>query len=129
MNPPAKNAPETRRKWASLESLIAANYEDHSKFTYAADSIGLVFDQEGRILNVVPGMAGDKAGLAPGMKVEGVNGRKFSGQRVKDAISDSVTKRQIEFLVLQGDTFRTFTLQYADGPKYLELVEPPSSSA
>ena len=25
MNPPAKNAPETRRKWASLESLIAAN--------------------------------------------------------------------------------------------------------
>jgi predicted metalloprotease with PDZ domain len=101
------------------------NFEDHRKFTYVADSIGLVFDEGGKILNVVPGMAGDKAGLAPGMRAEGVNGRKFSGQRVKDAISDSVTKRQIEFLVLQGDTFRTFTLQYAEGPKYLELVRDP----
>jgi hypothetical protein len=60
------------------------------------------------------------------MVVQGVNGRKFSSQRTKDAIADSVTKRHIEFLVLEGDSFRPFTVPYADGPKYLELVRDPS---
>ena len=70
-------------------------------------------------------MPGDKAGLAPGMIVQGVNGRKFSRERVQDAIADSVTKRQVEFLLLEGDSFRTVTVPYADGPKYLELVRDP----
>ena len=52
--------------------------------------------------------------------------RRFSSQRMKDAIADSVTKRQIEFLVLEGDSFRAFTVPYADGPKYLELVRDTS---
>ena len=35
-------------------------------------------------------------------------------------------RRQIEFLVLEGDSFRAFTVPYADGPKYLELVRDTS---
>ena len=29
-------------------------------------------------------------------------------------------------LVLESDSFRPFTVPYADGPKYLELVRDPS---
>jgi predicted metalloprotease with PDZ domain len=67
-------------------------------------------------------MIGDKSGLGPGMKVIGVNGRVFSPQRLLDAVADSVTRRKIEFLLIEGDHFRTVVLDYADGPRYLELV-------
>jgi predicted metalloprotease with PDZ domain len=88
----------------------------------ARDSIGLSFDGEGKVVDIVPGMVGDRAGLAPGMKVIGVNGKTFSAQRLLDALADSVKRRKIEFLLIQGEDFRTIVLEYADGPRYLELV-------
>ena len=96
-----------------------------SGFVSARDSLGLTFGGDGKIRNVVPGMAGDKAGLAAGLQVIGVNGRKFGRQRLRDALADSVTLRQVELLLQDGDRFRTVTLDYADGPKYLELVRDP----
>jgi predicted metalloprotease with PDZ domain len=95
-------------------------------FLGARDSLGLTFAPDGRITNVVPGMVGDRAGLAPGMMVIGVNSRKFSGERLQDALADSIARRKIEFLLLEGDRFRTITLDYADGPKYLELARDPA---
>jgi hypothetical protein len=71
-------------------------------------------------------MVGDQARLAPGMKVMGINGRLFSSQRLQDALSDSVANRKIELLLLEGDRFRTIIIDYADGPKYLELVRDES---
>ena len=72
-------------------------------------------------------MAADKAGLAPGAQVIGVNGAKFSRERIQDALSDSVSLRKIDFLVLEGDRFRTITVNYSDGPRYLELVRDPKT--
>jgi predicted metalloprotease with PDZ domain len=92
------------------------------------DSLGLSFSEDGKILDVVPRMPGDKAGLASGMQVIGVNSKKFSRQRLYDAVADSVTRRKIELLLLDGDNFRTVALDYADGPRYLELVRNPSRS-
>jgi predicted metalloprotease with PDZ domain len=92
----------------------------------ARDSLGLSFDGEGRVGDVVPGMIGDRAGLAPGMKVIGVNGKVFSSQRLLDALADSVALRKIEFLLIEGEHFRTIVLDYADGPRYLELVRDPA---
>ena len=87
----------------------------------ARDSVGLSFSPEGQIADVVPGMAGDRAGLAPGMSVIGINSKKFSQQRLHDALADSVARRKIELLLLEGEEFRTVTLDYADGPRYLVL--------
>ena len=56
------------------------------------------------------------------MSVTGVNGRKFTGQRIKDAVADSVASRAVELLILEGDVFRTVRLDYAGGAKYLELA-------
>ena len=92
----------------------------------ARDSLGLSFSTEGRIDDVVPGMAGDRAGLAPGMTVIGVNSKKFSPQRLHDALADSVARRKIELLLLEGEEFRTVVLDYADGPRYLVLVRDES---
>jgi predicted metalloprotease with PDZ domain len=92
----------------------------------ARDSLGLSFSIEGQIDDVVPGMAGDRAGLAPGMNVIGVNSKKFSTQRLHDALADSVARRKVELLLLEGEDFRTVVLDYADGPRYLVLVRDES---
>jgi predicted metalloprotease with PDZ domain len=96
--------------------------EKERKGVNATDSIGLSAADDGKIGSVIPGSAADKAGLASAMILSGVNGRKFSGQRLKDGIADSVSAGKIDLLVLDGDTFRNVTLPYADGPKYLELI-------
>ena len=91
----------------------------------ARDSLGLTFHGDGRIADVAPALPGDKAGLAPGMHVLGVNSKKFSRERLDDALADSVARRKIEFLLLDGEQFRTVTVDYADGLRYLELVRQP----
>lgn len=115
-----------RLQYSSKPSKFLTQREKDREGVNANDSLGLSFGDTGRIVGIVPGMAGDKAGLAPGTMVQGVNGKKFSPQRMKDAIADSVTTRKIELLLLEGDSFRTVTLDYADGPKYLELVRDES---
>jgi predicted metalloprotease with PDZ domain len=87
----------------------------------AGDSLGLVL-VSGVIQAVDPGLPGDKAGLAPGMKVIGVNGKKFSTNRLRDAIADSVTRKKIEFLMEDGEDLRTVVVPYAEGLRYLELA-------
>jgi predicted metalloprotease with PDZ domain len=91
----------------------------------ARDSLGLTFHSDGRIADVAPGLPGDKAGLSPGMRVLGVNSKKFSRERLDDALADSLARRRIEFLLLDGEQFRTVTVEYADGLRYLELVRNP----
>ncbi len=91
----------------------------------ARDSLGLTFHSDGRIAEVAPGLPGDKAGLAPGMRVIGVNSKKFSRERLDDALADSIARRKIEFLLLDGEQFRTVPVEYADGVRYLELVRTP----
>ena len=86
------------------------------------DSIGLSFADDGRITEVVPGTIGDLSGLAPGMKVIGVNNKTFSQERLLDAVADSANRHKIELLLVEGDGFRTIILNYADGLRYLELV-------
>src|SRR5205807_5932230 len=49
-------------------------------------SLGLRMAGDGVIDDVVMGMPGDKAGLIPGMQITTVNGQKYSGDVLKQAI-------------------------------------------
>ena len=62
----------------------------------------------------------------PGMKVIGVNNKTFSRQRLLDALADSVAAAQDRIAPARGRGFRTIVLDYADGPRYLELVRDES---
>jgi S1-C subfamily serine protease len=75
----------------------------------------------GQVAIIDPGLPADKAGLSPGLKIIGVNGKKYSTNRLRDAIADSVTRKKVEFLLEDGDEFRTVTVPYAEGLRYLEL--------
>lgn len=88
---------------------------------HAADSLGLHLGGV-RIIDVDPGLPADKAGLAPGLRIVAVNGKRFSPNRLRDAVADSVTRKKVEFLLEDGDEFRTVVVPYADGLRYLELA-------
>ena len=75
---------------------------------------------------VVPEKAADRAGLYEGVQVIGVGDRKFSLQRMEDAVVGSVASRGVKLLVVEGDVLRTLDFDYADGPRYLELVRDES---
>jgi predicted metalloprotease with PDZ domain len=111
-----------RLQYDATPSTRAKDRETESKSVNASDSLGLVADEEGRISSIVPGLPADKAGLAGGMIITGVNNRKFSTQRLKDGIADSPTARKVDLLILDGDTFKNISLDYSGGPRYLNLV-------
>ena len=95
-------------------------------WTAVRDSIGLTFAWDGRIADVVPGMSGDEAGLAPGMKVIGVNNETFSGERLVDALLESVKRHRIELRLIEGEKLRTVAINYSEGIRYFVLVRDDS---
>ena len=93
----------------------------------AAHSIGLLLKEDGEVVDTVEGFPAARAGIGPGMKVLAVNGRRFSGQVLRDALYSGKRDSQLlELLVENTDYFRTFKLDYHDGEKYPHLVRDES---
>lgn len=91
-------------------------------------SIGLVLNQGGNIVDVLPGSAAAKAGLAPGMILLGVNGRHWSETKMDDAIESSIhSKDPLELLAENDDFYRIYSLDYHDGAKYPVLEKEKSA--
>ncbi|MCA9416485.1 MAG: hypothetical protein KC917_09450, partial [Candidatus Omnitrophica bacterium] len=104
---------------------LKENQKD-GKYIAAPDSLGVYFSEDGAITGVVPGSVADDSGLSDGMKVLAINDRKFSRERVDDALSDSIAKGEVQLLVLDGDKIKEFDLDYSQGPKYLHLKRDDS---
>jgi predicted metalloprotease with PDZ domain len=90
-------------------------------------SLGLLLGKNGEIQDVIPGTPAAKTGLAPGMIVVAVNGRKFS----EDIIHDDVKLAQrrtdpLEFLVANGSFYRTYSVDYHGGERYPYLERDQS---
>jgi predicted metalloprotease with PDZ domain len=100
----------------------AANQEVELQF-----SLGLLLHAPGgedsdHILDVIPGSPAANVGLAPGMRVIAVNGRKWSPEILRDAIAHAKNSRDpIELLAENGDFFQTYRLDYHGGERYPHL--------
>jgi hypothetical protein len=56
-----------------------------------------------------------------------VNGRKYNPDLLRDALKTGKEKGQnLELLVMNGDYFKSFTVNYHDGEKYAHLVRDES---
>jgi predicted metalloprotease with PDZ domain len=95
----------------------------------ASYSIGLSLRNDGHIIDTVEGMPAAKAGIGPDMKIVAVNGKRFSGDVLRDALRQGKTSTApLELLVENADYYRTFTLDYHGGEKYPHLVRDDSKS-
>ncbi len=96
-------------------------------FVDAAYSLGLDLNDEGTITDTIEGMLAAKAGIGPGMKLVGVNGRKFSTDVLRDALKTGKTSSEpLELLVENTDYYKTYKLDYHGGEKYPHLVRDES---
>jgi len=68
-------------------------------------------------------MALENAGIAPGMTVVAVNGKEYSGDGLRAAITAAKgTNEPIELLIQNGDYYKSYKVDYHEGLKYPHLV-------
>src|SRR5205807_1353830 len=92
-------------------------------------SLGLTLDEKGVVRDVIVNSPAWKANIAPGMELVAVNGRKFNGDILKDALKAGKTSgSDLELLVANGDFIKAVTVTYHDGEKYPHLVRDESKS-
>jgi predicted metalloprotease with PDZ domain len=86
-------------------------------------SLGLSLSSEGAISDVRVGSAADKARLAPGQKILGVNGKVYSNDAMRSAVRESKTSSAPIQLIVQSDThLSTVAVDYHEGERYPALV-------
>ncbi len=90
-------------------------------------SIGLQLGEDGTVADSIVGGVAFQAGISPGMKVAGVNGRVYTRDLLEDAIKAAKdTAAPITLLVLDDDYYRTVTIEYHGGERYPHLVRNES---
>jgi len=93
-------------------------------------SIGLRLQEDGRIADVVEGMAAAKAGLGPGMKVLAVNGKAYSADILREAIKKTTDPRhrRIDLTIDNEGHVENHQLTYGEGDKYPVLQRDASKA-
>jgi predicted metalloprotease with PDZ domain len=86
-------------------------------------SLGLMATKDGEVRDVIPGTPAYAAGLAPGMKIIAVNGRKWSKDIVRAALQASLTNQKaIALLAENGEYYTAYAVDYHQGERYPHLV-------
>ncbi|HXW92144.1 MAG TPA: M61 family peptidase [Terriglobales bacterium] len=93
----------------------------------ASNSIGLLLNQDGRVVDTIEGMAAAQAGLGPGMSVVAVNSLRFSADVLRDALrTGKSASGPLELLVENAGYYKTYALDYHGGERYPHLVRAES---
>jgi predicted metalloprotease with PDZ domain len=109
------------------QSEIGKNTEKDHHSVDARFSLGLALEEKGAIRDVIIDSPAWKAGIAPGMELVAVNGRRFNPDILKEAIKATKGNgSNIELLVANGDFFKTYTIDYHQGERYPHLVRDES---
>jgi len=82
----------------------------------------LLIKEDGSVSDAIFSMPAASAGIAPGMKVIAVNGRRFSPTVLRDALKAGKNSSvPLELLVENGEFFKTYPIDYHGGEKYPHL--------
>jgi predicted metalloprotease with PDZ domain len=102
--------------------------EERSKSTDWTYSLGFSVNEDGMIRDVIPGSPAFKAGVGPGMKLVAVNGRAWKKEWVDAALREAhgAGKGKIEILAESSDYYKTYGIDYHDGPRYPHLEREAS---
>jgi len=108
-----------RLAYRDTPSEMLKAFETVKKVTDFSFSLGLSLAEDGGILDIIPGLPADRAGVGPGMKLLAVNQRRWKPELLRTAIKDAEGgATPIELLVENGDVFQTCRLDYHGGERY-----------
>jgi predicted metalloprotease with PDZ domain len=83
---------------------------------------GFVVGNDGKVTSVLWDSAAFNAGLTVGSEIVAVNGRKFDGDAIKQAIKTAATGgASPQLLIREGDVYKTVTLDWRGGLRYPRL--------
>jgi predicted metalloprotease with PDZ domain len=103
------------------------SYEKARKLVDLKASAGIVVDEDRMaVLDVVPGSAADKAGVAPGAHLAAINGRKANADRLRTAVAETARGGKLEFLMENAESYTTHSLDYRGGLRYARLERDQS---
>jgi len=90
-------------------------------------SIGALLKDDGYVMDVNPRLEAFKAGLGPGMKIMTVNGRAWSIDVLREALSAAKDNpAPIQLVIDNGSFTQTIQLNYHGGERYPHLERDPS---
>jgi predicted metalloprotease with PDZ domain len=91
-------------------------------------SYGFNLGRHGRLLDVREGSPAWQAGMAPGMKIEAVNGQRYRRSVLRYALTSAEqTHQPTVFIVSKDRWFHTISVSYFGGPRYPHLVRIPGT--
>ncbi len=96
--------------------------EKRYKTTSLYESLGFAINDSKKISDIIPESLADSAGMYPGMEIVGVNGKKYTKERLTDALKQTKETGSIMFLTLAGDEFREIEILYDKGLQYYILT-------
>jgi predicted metalloprotease with PDZ domain len=104
----------------------AIDQEITSQQVDLSTSLGLVLEQDGTIVDIVPESAAGRAGLAPAVKIVGVNHRVYSEELLRKEIMDAETTPQaINLLTISSGYYTEFSVDYHQGLRSPHLIRIP----
>jgi predicted metalloprotease with PDZ domain len=111
---------ETMNEHQRSEEIVSQEVDVEYSLGFHVHATG--GEESDRILDVIPGSPADKAGLAPGMHLLAVDGRRWTPELLRDAIKRAQNNKEpIELLAENNDYFQTFRVEYHGGEKYPHL--------
>jgi len=118
--------------YSDQRSAAVKAHEKTRKLLDLRYSLGLLIktapDDNGRVVDVLWGSPAFTAGLAPGMTVLAVDGRKFDPDLLDEILHHAQGgNAPVEILASNYDSFSTFKVDYHDGPKYPHLTRIPEA--
>ena len=106
---------------------LLEDLEDEADLTDAGSSIGLRIGEDGEVRDAIPGTPAYAAGLAPGMKVIAVNGRRYSEDVLRDALKPTAAAPATLTLLIENNEFFTqVSFPYEGGLKEPHLERDES---
>jgi predicted metalloprotease with PDZ domain len=88
-------------------------------------SMGLLLSDNGFVLDVIHDGPSYNAGIGPGMKITAVNGKQYSPEVLKEAIT-AAKSTSIQLIVANGSQYQTHSVEYHGGLRYPHLERDDS---
>jgi predicted metalloprotease with PDZ domain len=113
--------------YSDAPSSMQRSFETANGVSDLRYSLGMLVQKGGSVSDVIPGTPAARAGLAGGMQIVAVNGRKYSGDIMQDALKlGKSSSGPLELLIANGEFYKTYTVDYHGGPRYPVLQRDPS---
>ena len=112
-----------RLEYSAAPNVRMAGSEAQRGYRNYLYSLGMMVSNSGMISDVAPGTPAWNAGLAPGMRLIGRNGQKFSNDALAETITAAATSSlPISLQADNGGVIGNYTLDYHGGLRYPHLV-------